>query len=119
MQAITGLPCTTDSQVRASGTLESHYSPVAKVELMTEDELLNRDFADATVGLIALAVIPTPTGAVRLCAPQTVSDYAQQLYAALRKADALQLVSVLAIAPTQTGIGAAIVDRLMRAAHAN
>jgi L-threonylcarbamoyladenylate synthase len=119
VQAITGLPCTTDSTVRASGTLESHYSPVAVVELITEAQLLNRDFEDATVGLIALAAIPTPAGAVRLCAPQTVSNYAQQLYAALREADALQLTSVLAIPPSQTGIGAAIVDRLTRAAHAN
>lgn len=119
VQATTGLPCTTDSTVRASGTLESHYSPVAVVELITEDQLLNRDFEDATVGLIALAAIPTPAGVVRLCEPQTVSNYAQQLYAALREADALQLTSVLAIPPSHTGIGAAIVDRLTRAAHAN
>ena len=119
VKAITGLPCTTDSKVRASGTLESHYSPVANVELITEDELLDLGFADATVGLIALAHCATPTGVVRLCAPETAADYAQQLYSALREADALQLSTVLAVPPTQTGIGAAIVDRLTRAAHSN
>ena len=119
VEAVTGLPCTTDSRVRASGTLDSHYSPTATVELIDATELQKHVFATASIGLIALADHPTPAGMVRLCAPQTRDEYAQQLYAALREADALKLSKVLAIAPPLGGIGAAILDRLTRAAHPN
>ena len=119
VEEITGLPCTTDSHVRASGTLESHYSPTATVELVDAAALLEPVFATSSIGLIALAKHPTPAGMVRLCAPVTREEYAQQLYAALREADALKLSKVLAIAPPMGGIGAAIRDRLTRAAHPN
>ena len=74
-------------------------------------------FATASIGLIALSEHPTPAGMVRLISPRTREEYAQQLYAALREADALKLAKVLAIAPPMGGIGAAIRDRLTRAAH--
>ena len=64
-----------------------------------------------------MAHVSTPAGIVRLAAPQTSDDYAQCLYAALREADALELDTVLAIAPDPSGIGAAVIDRLTRAAH--
>jgi hypothetical protein len=38
------------------------------------------------------------------------------LYASLREADALGLTTVLAVAPPTDGIGAAVLDRLSRAA---
>jgi len=116
---VTGLPCTTDSQVRASGTLESHYSPTAVVELVNAAALREQMFSTASIGLIALAEHPTPAGMVRLCSPVSSEEYAQQLYAALREADSLKLPKVLAIAPPMGGIGAAIHDRLTRAAHPN
>ena len=71
---------------------------------------------DATVGLLALADVPTPVGVVRLSEPATADDYARVLYAALREADALGLAEVLAVPPTSAGIGAAVIDRLNRAA---
>jgi L-threonylcarbamoyladenylate synthase len=113
------MQCSADSQVRASGTLESHYSPIASVELVDASALREHIFSTGSIGLIALAEHPTPTGMVRLCSPQTREEYAQQLYAALREADALKLSKVLAIAPPMGGIGAAIHDRLTRAAHPN
>ena len=117
IEEVTGLPCTTDSQVRASGTLESHYSPSATVEIVEATALFDHVFATASIGLIALSEHPTPAGMVRLISPRTREEYAQQLYAALREADALKLAKVLAIAPPMGGIGAAIRDRLTRAAH--
>jgi len=119
IESVTGMQCTTDSLVRASGTLESHYSPTAVVELIDIAALREHVFATASIGLIALAEHPTPAGMVRLCSPISREEYAQQLYAALREADALKLSKVLAIAPPMGGIGAAIRDRLTRAAHPN
>jgi len=119
VQETTRLPCTHDSQVRASGTLASHYSPKARVELVTHEQLEARDFTSvkARVGLIALHEVPTPVGLVRLIAPSDTEDYAQQLYLGLREADALHLHTVLAIPPGTAGLGLAILDRLTRAAH--
>ncbi len=114
--AITGLPCGTGSKVRASGTLASHYAPRATVTLIDAGALAPAD-DDARTGLLALADVATPDGMVRLAAPATADDYARVLYSALRDADALGLASVLAVPPPAAGIGAAVLDRLTRAAH--
>jgi L-threonylcarbamoyladenylate synthase len=95
------------SEVRAPGTLATHYSPRATVHLHS---------VDGADGLIALAAVPTPSGLVRLAAPADVLQYAQELYEALRRADALGLHNVVAIAPDGAGLAAAIRDRLERAA---
>jgi len=67
-------------------------------------------------GLLALASIATPPGIVRLAAPENADDYARDLYSALREADALELSRVVVIPPSPAGIGAAVIDRLERAA---
>ena len=115
---ITGLPCTTGSTVRASGTLEAHYAPSARVLIVDEASIaaVHSVADDARIGLLALASIATPPGVVRLSAPADPDDYARALYAALREADALELATVLAVPPPTDGVGAAILDRLTRAA---
>ncbi|MDP2012627.1 MAG: Sua5 family C-terminal domain-containing protein, partial [Actinomycetota bacterium] len=119
IEATTGMRCTHDSAVRASGTLASHYSPRAEVTLLTKKELENADYTNAAarVGLLASADIPTPIGLVRLAEPESVDEYARILYWALREADALELRTVLAVPPKNEGLGVAIHDRLSRAAH--
>lgn len=111
----TGMELGALSQVRAPGTLASHYAPHARVQLVDES-----DIADVTVdshtGVIALASQSTPTGAVRLCAPHSVEEYAACLYRALREADALQLRTVIAVPPRGDGLAEAVRDRLQRAA---
>lgn len=116
VERITGLPCPTGSAVRASGTLDSHYAPAARVLLTTD--LTDITIApDATTGLLALEQVTTPDGVVRLSTPKDVDEYARVLYAALREADALRLQTVIAIPPPPEGVGAAVIDRLTRAAH--
>ena len=66
--------------------------------------------------MLALSTVPTPVGLVRLSAPASADAYAQVLYAALREADALGLARVLAVPPPADGVGAAVIDRLQRAA---
>ena len=119
VQTTTGMQCTHDSQVRASGTLESHYSPRAKVTLVNQADLVGQDFSDsgARVGLLAQKDIATPIGLVRLAEPESVNEYGRILYWALREADALELHTILAVPPAEEGFGIAINDRLSRAAH--
>ena len=111
---VTGMDLGTKSEVRAPGTLASHYAPTAHV-VITDESGLHELAADARVGVIALASLDTPPGIVRLCAPRTVEEYASSLYRALREADSLQLATVVVVPPGGDGLAEAIRDRLARA----
>ena len=111
----TGLEMGTRSEVRAPGTLASHYAPSTHV-VITGESGLRELKADARVGVIALASLDTPPGIVRLCAPHTVEEYASSLYRALREADSLELTNVVVVPPEGEGLAEAIRDRLTRAA---
>ena len=53
----------------------------------------------------------------RLAAPKTSVEYARMLYSALRAADDADLLLVVAVLPSEVdGVGAAVADRLRRAA---
>ena len=118
IERVTGIRPGMTSTVRASGTLESHYAPLADVVITDHEGLAASHVTDvARVGVLALASIETPVGMVRLSAPASNDEYAHVLYAALREADALQLTTVLAVLPDESGLGAAVIDRLKRAAH--
>jgi L-threonylcarbamoyladenylate synthase len=96
------------TDIRVSGSLESHYSPNAKVVLDT--------YPTSGEGFIAIDSIQTPPGAIRLAAPSSIEGFARDLYSALRFADAQGLTKVCVIQPQGTGLAAAIRDRLKRAA---
>jgi L-threonylcarbamoyladenylate synthase len=95
--------------IRVSGSLDSHYAPVATV-------VLDQSPA-AGQGFIAMADVATPEGVVRLAAPKSDDEFARVLYAALRAADEQGLKSVVVAQPQGAGIAIAIRDRLKRAAH--
>jgi L-threonylcarbamoyladenylate synthase len=97
------------TDIRVSGSLESHYSPSAKVVLDT--------YPTSGEGFIAIDSIQTPTGAIRLAAPSSIEGFARDLYSALRFADAQGLTKVCVIQPQGPGLAAAIRDRLKRAAN--
>jgi L-threonylcarbamoyladenylate synthase len=96
-------------QIRVSGSLDSHYAPVATVVLDQSPV--------AGQGFIAMADVATPDGVVRLAAPKSDDEFARVLYAALRAADEQGLKSVVVAQPAGDGIAVAIRDRLKRAAH--
>jgi len=96
------------TDIRVSGSLESHYSPNAKVVLDT--------YPASGEGFIAIDSIQTPPGAIRLAAPSSIEGFARDLYSALRFADAQGLTKVYVIQPEGPGLAAAIRDRLKRAA---
>ena len=96
------------ASIRVSGSLNSHYSPKAKVLLDV--------IAEPGDGLIAPDQIPTPNGVIRLSAPGTIEQYARELYQALRSADQRGLSVVVVLQPGGDGLAAAIRDRLQRSA---
>lgn len=112
IERVTGLKvANSDSAIRVSGALENHYAPRARVVL---DELPN-----SGDGFIAMSNIETPQGAIRLCSPGSVEEYANQLYGTLRSADQQGLTKVVAWQPTGDGLALAIRDRLLKASTKN
>jgi len=96
-------------EIRVSGSLESHYSPIAKV-VLDQCPLAGQ-------GFIAMADVATGAGVVRLAAPTTHHEFARVLYSSLRAADEQGLETVVVQQPQGDGIAIALRDRLMRAAH--
>ena len=96
-------------EIRVSGSLDSHYAPVATVVLDQSPV--------AGQGFIAMADVVTADGVVRLAAPATHEEFARVLYAALRAADEQGLATIVVQQPQGDGIAIAIRDRLKRAAH--
>jgi L-threonylcarbamoyladenylate synthase len=94
--------------IRVSGSLDSHYSPIAKVVLDQSPT--------AGQGFIAMADLVTPDGVLRLASPSTHDEFARVLYSALRSADEQGLESVVVAQPVGNGIAIAIRDRLSRSA---
>jgi L-threonylcarbamoyladenylate synthase len=97
------------NEIRVSGSLESHYSPRAKVILDS--------IPKPGQGFIAMADVETPHGAIRLASPVNAEEYAKQLYSALRIGDGQNLPAIVAITPSGLGLAEAIRDRLLRAAN--
>jgi L-threonylcarbamoyladenylate synthase len=95
--------------IRVSGSLDSHYAPVATVVLDQSPT--------AGQGFIAMAGVVAANGVVRLAAPKSHEEFAHDLYAALRAADEQGLATVVVQQPQGDGIAIAIRDRLKRAAH--
>ncbi len=87
----------------APGTLPAHYAPDARVEIVDADDLTRRraELTDAGRRVVVLAGVE-----------------AAHLYARLREADAAGADVVLAVLPPEDGLGAAVADRLRRAAAA-
>jgi L-threonylcarbamoyladenylate synthase len=96
------------SDIKAPGTLDSHYAPKAKIAINA--------FAEPGGGFLALSKFQTPTGAIRLASPSTLEEYARDLYTALRSADQQGLKNIAVLIPEGTGLAEAIRDRLTKAA---
>jgi len=98
-----------ETVIRVSGSLDSHYAPVATVVLDQSPV--------AGQGFIAIADVASADGVLRLAAPKTHEEFARVLYSALRAADEQGLATVVVHQPQGDGIAIAIRDRLKRAAH--
>jgi L-threonylcarbamoyladenylate synthase len=88
---------------RAPGMLASHYAPHAAVLLADTPDRAHQLLAEHEGAmLIGVGVEPV--------------DYARQLYAWLRQADAEHRATVIAVLPPAAGMGHAVRDRLVKAA---
>ena len=108
-------------ETSAPGTLAAHYAPSACVENIERVAIAARATAllaaGKRVGVLCLDPAPDlPAGVVALKPPIDVDDYARVLYARLRDADRHGLDVLLVVPPPPDGIGAAVADRLTRAA---
>jgi len=95
------------SDIRVSGSFSSHYAPSAKVVLDVEPQEGD--------GFIALAQFETPLGVTRLISPNSVEEFAQELYSAFHIADQMNLRRVVVISPDGDDLALAIRDRLLKA----
>jgi L-threonylcarbamoyladenylate synthase len=104
-------PDAAPGEVRAPGTLAAHYAPRARVVLV-DAPALDPERARLEALGARVAVIAAPRDAAESAA------LARDLYARLRAADDAAMDVVLAVLPAPVGLGAAIADRLRRAAAA-
>jgi L-threonylcarbamoyladenylate synthase len=116
------VPVCDDGQRPAPGTLPAHYAPDAAVIVVAASDAASRarQLLDdgLHVGLLtASAPAGLPAAVTVLRAPADVDGFARELYGLLRDADRRGLDAVLAVAPPRVGLGAAVADRLTRAAH--
>ena len=110
---------------RASGTLESHYAPHAKVRLMdakalqTALDLLGKDIDAGKVRLAVYARAILRTPAVKVLyrrMPDDAAAAAQQLFAVLRDFDAQGVTLIWVEIPPEAPEWEGVRDRLQRAA---
>jgi L-threonylcarbamoyladenylate synthase len=107
--------------VPAPGTLPSHYAPEARVEVVEAEAVAGRAATllreGRRVGLLAPRRIEgLPAGLDALPPAGGPQAFAKCLYQRLREADRRGLDVLLAVAPPERGVGAAVADRLRRAA---
>ena len=97
---------TPNSDIKASGLLDKHYSPKARVRLNM--------LAEPGEGFIAMASISTPVGAIRLTSPRNNQEFARVLYEALRDGDRYNLDEIKVILPEGGELVEAINDRMIK-----
>ena len=128
VEAACGLPLRAKEELvvpdpRASGTLEAHYAPTAKVRLMdaralqTALDLLGADAAH--IAVYSRAILKTPSARViRRRMPDDAAATAQQLFAVLRHFDAEGARLIWIETPPDTAEWDGVRDRLQRASAA-
>ena len=124
IEAALGRPLALGSSTPAPGTLPSHYAPRARVITVAPDELALTVAVHATGGVRVAALGPAelienvqlPSPIERHVMPARAEEMAHELYAALRALDGRGVDVIVAVMPSEEGVGAAVADRLRRAA---
>lgn len=111
----------------APGQLPSHYAPATPLRLLGPDEVFTPE-PGKSYGWLALdgtpdprrGLVPEAFDAMAVLSPGSgkLSEAAIRLFALLRQLDEAGVDELLAEAVPETGLGAAIMDRLRRAAAA-
>jgi L-threonylcarbamoyladenylate synthase len=101
----------------APGQLTRHYATRTPLQIIAEDEPAGREADGERVGLLTLTAPPNPGCYAALEILSRTGDLreaAANLFAALRRLDALMLDRLIARPVPEHGLGAAIMDRLRR-----
>jgi L-threonylcarbamoyladenylate synthase len=98
------------TEIRAPGTLPSHYSPRTPLKIVDRDDLTNA----AKVAILSFGQSDSVTS---IRAPSDAAEYARLLYANLRALDEMRCESILVERVPDGEQWAAVRDRLSRAAH--
>ena len=104
---------------RVSGALDSHYAPRTPLDLVAAADLPARLAALRGKKLAVLARAEAPAGLKDVSwqtAPRAAAGYAHELYASLRRLDALGCAAILVEAPPSAPEWQGVNDRLRRAA---
>jgi L-threonylcarbamoyladenylate synthase len=118
----TAVGSSTASAPRVSGSLPSHYAPQARVEIVAEEMLSARADELTRQGQLVALLVNQPdsiSGNGRPIQLPLSSDpvrLAHNLYNVLRQVDKIGCDVALVSLPADEGLGAAIADRLRRAA---
>ena len=108
IEMILGYPIQgTDGISRASGMLQNHYQPACKVILVHTDN-------EAQQLIDTLVIQNNRIRILNRC--DNLPLYATKLYSDLRQADTDQIQALIVVLPENKGLGAAIRDRLTKAA---
>jgi len=106
---------------RASGTLAAHYAPRTRMQLITatalRGEARQRQERDENPAVLAHSVPrPEDFSGTWIAAPGDCAGYAHDLYANLRRLDAVEADEILVEQPPRDDAWLAVRDRLARAA---
>jgi L-threonylcarbamoyladenylate synthase len=108
------------NSTRCSGRLDSHYAPRAIVEIVELHDIYSRAAElvkqGKKVAVLGQPDLTLPAGTELILVGSDPATQARGLYAALRKVDDLGCDVVLATPPPLPGLGAALLDRLQKAA---
>lgn len=97
---------------KSPGLKHRHYSPQAKVVLISNFGLQISDFKSSA--FIGLNNPNQPFALIKICA--SVEEYAQAVFAFFRDCDARKVKTIYCETVAENGIGLALMDRLKRAA---
>lgn len=122
LETILGAPVPiAGGEARAPGMLDAHYAPRARVVVASADELAAKASAARERGERTLVLTTRPVPLVGVTLEKISNDaatLARSIYATLRSADARGFETVVVELPAALGLGAAVADRLRRAAAA-
>ncbi|MBV9242145.1 MAG: threonylcarbamoyl-AMP synthase [Acidobacteria bacterium] len=100
-----------DDQRRSPGTRHKHYKPAAKVVIVEHPMAVEKSPGTAYIGVVRS---PTPFDYQVVCGD--VEDYAREFYEFLRECDRRGIHTIYCQQVPATDIGAALMDRMRRAA---
>ena len=102
-----------DEQPRSPGLKHRHYSPKARVVLVQSPKFKVQ--SSQSIAFIGLNEPNRSFDLVKICA--SVEEYAHEVFAFFRLCDRKNIETIYCETVAETGIGAALMDRLKRAAQ--